>query len=59
MKTIDARARTVIEVLKRKRYGINQYQLKHATLLIADLTAQSLQPCRSSHPRGDGLPKTA
>ena len=65
MKTIDAAARTVSEVRKCKRYGIDYYQReyrwqrKHAKLLIAGLTAQSLQSYRPSHPHGNGLPKTA
>jgi len=65
MKAIDASARTVSEVLKGKLYGIDCYQLeygwqrKHAKLLIAGLTAHFLQSYRPSHPRGNGLPKTA
>lgn len=64
MKTIDGNVHTVSEVLKTKHYGIDYYQFeyrwqrKHARVLIADLPAQSLQPCRPSHPHGDGLPKT-
>lgn len=65
MKAIDARARTVSEVLKGKRYGIGhcqreyRWQRKHTKVLVADLTEPSLQSHRPSHPRGNGLPKTA
>lgn len=58
MKTIDGKARTVSEVLKGKRYGIDYYQReyrwqrKQAKELIDDLTAQFLQSHRPSNPRG-------
>jgi hypothetical protein len=58
MKTIDGKARTVSEVLKGKRYGIDYYQReyrwqrKQAKELIDDLTAQFLQSHRLVNPRG-------
>ena len=58
MKTIDGKARTVSEVLKGKRYGIDYYQReyrwqrKQAKELIDDLSAQFLQSHRPSNPRG-------
>lgn len=57
MKTIDGKARTVSEVLKGKRYGIDFYQReyrwqrKQAKELIDDLTAQFLQSHRIGNPR--------
>ncbi|MCK9689484.1 DUF262 domain-containing protein [Scleromatobacter humisilvae] len=58
MKTIDGKARTLSEVLKGKRYGIDYYQReyrwqrKQAKELVDDLTAQFLQSHRSGNPRG-------
>lgn len=58
MKTIDGKARTVSEVLKGKRYGIDYYQReyrwqrKQAKELVDDLTAQFLQSHRPSNSRG-------
>lgn len=58
MKTIDGKARTVSEVLKGKRYGIDYYQReyrwqrKQAKELVDDLTAQFLQSHRPGNPRG-------
>lgn len=58
MKTIDGKARTVSEVLKGKRYGIDYYQReyrwqrKQAKELMDDLTAQFLQSHRPGNPRG-------
>lgn len=58
MKTIDGKARTVSEVLKGKRYGIDYYQReyrwqrKQAKELIDDLTTQFLDSYRPGHPRG-------
>lgn len=58
MRTIDGKARTVSEVLKGKRYGIDYYQReyrwqrKQAKELIDDLSAQFLQSHRPEHPRG-------
>lgn len=58
MKTIDGKARTVSEVLKGKRYGIDYYQReyrwqrKQAKELIDDLSAQFLQSHRPGNPRG-------
>lgn len=58
MKTIDGKARTVSEVLKGKRYGIDYYQReyrwqrKQAKELMDDLTAQFLQSHRPGSPRG-------
>jgi hypothetical protein len=57
MKTIDGKARTVSEVLKGKRYGIDYYQReyrwqrKQAKELIDDLAAQFLQGHRAGNPR--------
>lgn len=57
MKTIDGKARTVSEVLKGKRYGIDYYQReyrwqrKQAKELIDDLTTQFLQSHRPGNPR--------
>lgn len=58
MKTIDGKARTVSEVLKGKRYGIDYYQReyrwqrKQAKELVDDLTAQFFQSHRPGNPRG-------
>ena len=58
MKTIDGKARTVSEVLKGRRYGIDFYQReyrwqrKQAKELVDDLTAQFLQSHRAGNPRG-------
>ncbi|RQS76185.1 DUF262 domain-containing protein [Burkholderia sp. Bp8963] len=58
MKTIDGKARTVSEVLKGKRYGIDYYQReyrwqrKQAKELIDDLTGQFLQSHRAGNARG-------
>lgn len=58
MKTIDGKARTVTEVLKGKRYGIDYYQReyrwqrKQAKELVDDLTGQFLQSHRPGNPRG-------
>lgn len=58
MKTIDGKARTVSEVLKGKRYGIDYYQReyrwqrKQAKELIDDLTGQFLQSHRVGNARG-------
>ncbi|WP_176058988.1 DUF262 domain-containing protein [Paraburkholderia sp. BCC1876] len=58
MKTIDGKARTVSEVLKGKRYGIDYYQReyrwqrKQAKELIDDLTGQFLQSHRGGNARG-------
>jgi hypothetical protein len=58
MKTIDGKARTVSEVLKGKRYGIDYYQReyrwqrKQAKELIDDLTGQFLQSHRVGNTRG-------
>lgn len=58
MKTIDGKARTVSEVLKGKRYGIDYYQReyrwqrKQAKELVDDLTAQFLQSHRPGNARG-------
>jgi hypothetical protein len=58
MKTIDGKARTVSEVLKGKRYGIDFYQReyrwqrKQAKELIDDLSTQFLQSHRPGTPRG-------
>lgn len=58
MKTIDGKARTVSEVLKGKRYGIDYYQReyrwqrKQAKELVDDLTVQFLQSHRHGNPRG-------
>ena len=49
MKTIDGKARTISEILKGKRYGIDYYQReyrwqkKQVKELIDDLTEQLLQ----------------
>ena len=57
MKTIDGKARTVSEVLKGKRYGIDFYQReyrwqhKQAKELIDDLSAQFLLSHRPGNPR--------
>jgi hypothetical protein len=57
MKSIDGKARTVSEVLKGKRYGIDYYQReyrwqrKQAKELIDDLSAQFLQSHRTNNPR--------
>ena len=57
MKTIDGKARTVSEVLKGKRYGIDYYQRdyrwqrKQAKELIDDLTTQFLQSHRPGNSR--------
>lgn len=57
MKTIDGKARTVSEVLKGKRYGIDYYQReyrwqrKQAKELMDDLAAQFLQWHRAGNPR--------
>lgn len=58
MKTIDGKARTVSEVLKGKRYGIDFYQReyrwqrKQAKELMDDLSAQFLQSHRPGNSRG-------
>ncbi|MCW4453919.1 DUF262 domain-containing HNH endonuclease family protein [Flavobacterium sp. MXW15] len=58
MKTIDGKARTISEILKGKRYGIDYYQReyrwqrKQAKELIDDLTDQFLQWHRPGNPRG-------
>lgn len=58
MKTIDGKARTVSEILKGKRYGIDFYQReyrwqrKQAKELVDDLTTQFLESYRLGHPRG-------
>ncbi len=58
MKTIDGKARTVSEVLKGKRYGIDYYQReyrwqrKQVKELVDDLSAQFLQSHRTGNPRG-------
>lgn len=58
MKTIDGKARTVSEVLKGKRYGIDFYQReyrwqrKQAKELIDDLSTQFLQSHRPGNARG-------
>lgn len=58
MKTIDGKARTVSEVLKGKRYGIDYYQReyrwqrKQVKELVDDLTDQFLQWYRLGQPRG-------
>src|SRR2546430_17363345 len=58
MKTIDGKARTVSEVLKGKRYGIDYYQReyrwqrKQAKELVDDLSGQFLQSHRPDNPRG-------
>lgn len=57
MKTIDGKARTVSEVLKGKRYGIDYYQReyrwqrKQAKELVDDLAAQFLQSHRQGNSR--------
>ncbi|MEL1264762.1 DUF262 domain-containing protein [Pseudoxanthomonas putridarboris] len=57
MKTIDGKARTISEILKGKRYGIDYYQReyrwqrKQAKELIDDLTDQFLQWHRPVNPR--------
>jgi uncharacterized protein with ParB-like and HNH nuclease domain len=57
MKTIDGKARTISEILKGKRYGIDYYQReyrwqrKQAKELIDDLTDQFLQWHRPGNPR--------
>lgn len=58
MKTIDGKARTISEVLKGKRYGIDYYQReyrwqrKQAKELMDDLSAQFLQWHRPGNSRG-------
>lgn len=58
MKTIDGKARTISEVLKGKRYGIDYYQReyrwqrKQVKELVDDLTGQFLQWYRPGSPRG-------
>ncbi len=58
MKTIDGKARTVSEVLKGKRYGIDYYQReyrwqrKQVKELVDDLTSHFLQSHRPGNPRG-------
>lgn len=57
MKAIDGRARTISEVLKGKRYGIDYYQReyrwqrKQTEELINDLVDQFLQSHRPENPR--------
>lgn len=57
MKTIDGKARTVTEILKGKRYGIDYYQreyrwqTKQVKELVEDLTEQFLQFHRAENPR--------
>ncbi len=57
MKTIDGKARTISEILKGKRYGIDYYQReyrwqkKQVKELIDDLTEQFLQSYRPGNPR--------
>ena len=57
MKTIDGKARTISEILKGKRYGIDYYQReyrwqrKQVKELIDDLTDQFLQWHRPGNPR--------
>lgn len=57
MKTIDGKARTVSEVLKGKRYGIDYYQReyrwqrKQAKELVDDLITQFFQSHRSGNSR--------
>lgn len=57
MKTIDGKARTISEILKGKRYGIDFYQReyrwqkKQVKELIDDLTDQFLQSHRPGNPR--------
>jgi len=57
MKTIDGKARTISEILKGKRYGIDYYQReyrwqrKQVKELVDDLTDQFLQWHRSGNPR--------
>ena len=57
MKSIDGKARTISEILKGKRYGIDYYQReyrwqkKQVKELIDDLTDQFLQSHRSGNPR--------
>lgn len=57
MKTIDGKARTISEILKGKRYGIDYYQReyrwqrKQVKELIDDLTDQFLQWHRRGNPR--------
>lgn len=58
MKTIDGKARTISEILKGKRYGIDYYQReyrwqkKQAKELIDDLTEAFLGSHRPGNPRG-------
>jgi uncharacterized protein with ParB-like and HNH nuclease domain len=57
MKTIDGKARTISEILKGKRYGIDYYQReyrwqkKQAKELIDDLTEAFLSSHRPGNPR--------
>src|SRR5690606_20738668 len=57
MKTIDGKARTISEILKGKRYGIDYYQReyrwqkKQAKELIDDLTEAFLGSHRPGNPR--------
>lgn len=57
MKAIDGKARTISEILKGKRYGIDYYQReyrwekKQVKELIEDLTEQFLQSHRPENPR--------
>lgn len=58
MKSIDGKARTISEILKGKRYGIDYYQReyrwqkKQAKELIDDLTDAFLASHRPTNPRG-------
>jgi len=58
MRTIDGKVRTVSEILKGKRYGIDYYQREYRWLrkqvkeLVDDLTGQFLQWHRPNNPRG-------
>lgn len=50
MKTIDGKARTISEILKGKRYGIDYYQREYRwQKLIDDLTKQFLKSYRSGN----------
>jgi len=57
MKAIDGKARTISEILKGKRYGIDYYQReyqwkrKQVKELVEDLTDQFLQSHRPGNPR--------
>jgi hypothetical protein len=59
VKAIDGKARTISEILKGKRYGIDYYQReyrwqrKQVSELIEDLTEQFLQSHRPGNSRGE------